>query len=164
MGGQLHQLIEKETTSLGNNIFHRMGHDVKPAQLQTLLRAMTKANGSPLTPGCALPGDICAIIRSFLPSPILDHQNKRGQTPLVYTGPWGRTALDLARERAYAYDAEPGHGRNRRSRPSPELISYLEAVTTPALAAAAALSVAVSEDSSRSSNPLTSCSSSSPEY
>merc|ERR1711964_898064 len=122
---------------------------------------MTKANGSPLTPGCALPGDICAIIRSFLPSPILDHQNKRGQTPLVYTDPWGRTALDLARERAYAYDAEPGHGRNRRSRPSPELISYLEAVTTPALAAAAAaaaLAVAVSEDSSRSSNP------GSPEY
>merc|ERR1711964_399699 len=130
--------------------------------------------------GCALPGDICAIIRSFLPSPILDHQNKRGQTPLVYTDtlpnvqllveaganpdltdPWGRTALDLARERAYAYDAEPGHGRNRRSRPSPELISYLEAVTTPALAAAAAaaaLAVAVSEDSSRSSNP------GSPEY
>merc|ERR1711964_567488 len=77
------------------------------------------------------------------------------------TDHWGRTALDLNLERART---EPGHGGNRRSPPPPELISYLEAVTTPALAAAA-LAVAVSEDSSRSSNSFTGSSDTgSPEY
>jgi len=135
--GQLHRLLEVGVDSDGGNVFHQMCFGVKPVQLQTLLGFLALANRSPLVPGCELPGDVCALIRSFLPSPI-DHQDEYGETPLMA---FCQTTVPMVRLLVQAgADLGPmhrlgktvlDHARRQTSAQARDIVAYLESINAP---------------------------------